>query len=53
MLKNIILIAALLCSCIYMVLFWVSNPKANQIANKIQKPFVAVSAILLILYMIL
>ncbi|TCS81084.1 hypothetical protein [Muricomes intestini] len=53
MLKTIVLIAALICSCIYMVLFWVSNPKANQIANKIQKPFVVVSALLLVLYLIL
>jgi len=49
MLKTIVLIAALICSCIYMVLFWVSN----QIANKIQKPFVVVSALLLVLYLIL
>ncbi|CUX21579.1 hypothetical protein [Clostridium sp. C105KSO13] len=53
MLKNIILIVALICSCIYMVLFWVSNPKANIIANKIQKPFIIVSAALLVLYIIL
>ena len=53
MLKNIVLAIALICSCIYMILFWTSNPKLNVIANKIQKPFVAVSAILLILYIIL
>ncbi|MBA4698102.1 MAG: hypothetical protein H2212_01580 [Ruminococcus sp.] len=53
MLKNIVLIVALLCSCVYMTLFWISNKKANQIANKFQKPFIAVSAILLVLYIIL
>lgn len=53
MLKNIVLAAALICSCAYMALFWVNNPKMNAIASKILKPFVAVSAILLVLYIIL
>lgn len=53
MLKNIVLAVALICSCIYMVLFWISNPKANRIAMKIQKPFVIISALLLVLYIIL
>lgn len=53
MLKNIVLFIALICSCVYMALFWVNSPKLNVIANKIQKPFVAVSVILLIIYIIL
>jgi succinate dehydrogenase hydrophobic anchor subunit len=53
MLKNIVLVVAMICSCIYMTLFWISNTKANQLANKIQKPFMAVSLILLVLYLIL
>lgn len=53
MLKNIILAVALVLSCIYMVLFWVSNPKANKMAAKIQKPFVIVSGLLLVLYIVL
>lgn len=53
MLKNIVLVVALICSCIYMVLFFVNNPKLNILANKVLKPFVAVSALLLLLYIIL
>lgn len=53
MLKNIVLIVALICSIIYMTLFWISNPKANRIAQKLQKPFVITSALLLVLYIIL
>lgn len=53
MLKNIVLAIALICSCIYLVLFFVKNPKLNVISNKIQKPFIFVSAALLVIYMIL
>ncbi|MBU3878449.1 hypothetical protein HGO97_021850 [Faecalicatena sp. AGMB00832] len=53
MLKNIVLAVALVCSCIYLVLFFVNNPKLNVISNKIQKPFMAVSFLLLVVYMIL
>ncbi|WP_164690075.1 hypothetical protein [Luxibacter massiliensis] len=53
MIKNIVLIIALICSCIYLVLFWTSNPKLNAIGDKIQKPFMAVSLILLLIYIIL
>lgn len=53
MLKNIVLAVALICSCIYLVLFFVNNPKLNVLANKVQKPFIIISAALLVIYIIL
>ena len=53
MLKFMVLIAALICSVVYMTLFWISSPKSNRIAQKIQKPFVITSALLLVLYILL